>query len=117
MTTYSNIQDRGISFEEAKAVIARKDRQSWFPSLHPTGGYRIVSGRDGREVAACANGDDRDFLIATIKLHEPMRAALETFSRGIRDMRDRGVIVEHIDDLWLNKTLEEADRVLAITNK
>lgn len=73
----SHILDRGLTPEQAKADIDRRDRASWFPARHASGAAGIIAGRDGREVGRFDREQDRDVIVAMAKSHDAMRAALE----------------------------------------
>lgn len=72
----SNILDRGMTPEQAREDIGRRDRASWYSATHASGGFGIIA-NDGREVARCGKEADRDTILLMARSHDAMKAALE----------------------------------------
>ena len=75
--TFSDIKDRGMTEAQGRSVVARSDRQSWYPGTQAHHAFAILSRRDSREVCRAGRRDDRDQILALARAHDAMREALE----------------------------------------
>ena len=74
--TFSNIKDRGMTEAQGRSVVARSDRQSWYPGTQAHHAFAILSRRDSREVCRAGRRVDRDQILALARAHDAMKAAL-----------------------------------------
>lgn len=81
--------------EQARADIARKDAEGFYPARHGSGDFGILAPRDGREVARCHKEDDRDFLILAARNFHSMRQALDELLEQIECLSG----IEHSKDV------------------
>ena len=91
--TFSNIKDRGMTEAQGRSVVARSDRQSWYPGTQAHHAFAILSRRDSREVCRAGRRDDRDQILALARAHDAMREALEMVRDANGDAMADGYVV------------------------
>jgi hypothetical protein len=86
-TPTSSILNRGLTPDQVREIIARKDRQGWFPARHASGDLGILSRADGREVALCGKEADREFILSAAHHMDALKTALSVAAITLRSFQ------------------------------
>lgn len=94
----SNILDRGMTIPEARAMLAKTDRQSWYAGTQAHHAFAVMSSKDSREVFRAGRRDDRDQILAMVRAHDAMRESLETLVNYISE-NDQDGLTDHAEPM------------------